>query len=230
MAGGGKLKDLAWRAGGVSWLMLLVLFRHSTARWLRQALWQFTPQAEPGAPAQEEQDGGRERCRERGRGRRGRRRRGRERRRERRRDGKKGERGQEWGEDRERGGERGRGSDRGTGTNRDGRASGDRTVLLHAMQTHEHWQTHTVRLTVPDNNSVNQGRSKRRGDGSSSNKARKHVRVKGAENTVSRTQTHIHTNTHSHTHTHTHTHTHYIQSFHHGRFFSIMSLPLSLPP
>lgn len=70
-------------------------------------------------------------------------------------------------EDEEWGGEIGTGSDRGTGANRNiganGRASSDRKVLLHAMQMHEHWQTHTLRTTVPDNNSVNQWESKRRG-------------------------------------------------------------------
>lgn len=65
------------------------------------------------------------------------------------------------------GGERGPGSDRGTGANRNmganGRASGDRSEHLHAMQTHEHWHTHTARPTVPDSNSVNQRESERRG-------------------------------------------------------------------
>lgn len=139
--------------------MLLVLFRHSTARRLRQALWQFTPQAAAGAFIWREEDVGKERLRDRGRGRRGRKR-GRESRRESR-------RGRERGEDGEQGGERGRGSDRGTDANRNnganGRASGDSRVPLHAMHTREHLDAHTVRPTVPDNNSVSQRESKRRG-------------------------------------------------------------------
>lgn len=159
LAGGGKLKDLACRAGGVSWLMLLVLFRHSTARRLRHALWQFTPQTAPGSVRWREKEEGRERFRNRGEweGRW----RGRERRRDRRRDGQKREENRGWA------GETERGSDGGTGPNRnlgaDGKAGGDGTELRHAMQTHGHLHMHTVRSTVPNNSSAKLGESKWRG-------------------------------------------------------------------
>lgn len=160
--------------------MLLVLFLHSTARRLRQALWQFTPQAAAGAFVWVGKDGGRERFRDRRRGRavRGR---GRERRRERRRDGK--EKDREWGGERRRGSDRGMGANRNIGAN--GRASDDQLLLLHSVQIHEHWHIRTVRPTVPDNNSVNRGESKRRGEEGHRARQQRNVRVKHPQHITS---------------------------------------------
>lgn len=138
-AGGGKLKDLAWSAGGASWLMLLVLFLHSMARRPRQALWQLTPQAE------QERNGGTERWWK-GVWRSGRRV-GSESRRE-------GAPGLQWGRERGTGSNKGKGANRKAGAN--GGAAGERAELLRAMQTHKHWHTHTARESDPDSNSVNQ--------------------------------------------------------------------------
>lgn len=137
-AGGGKLKDLAWSAGGASWLMLLVLFLHSMARRPRQALWQLTPQAARGrgSGAERRRDrrgcGGRrvwsERCRE-------------------------GAPGSQRGRERVTGSNKGKGADRKAGAK--GGAASEKAELRGTVQMHEHWHTHTARESDPDSNSVN---------------------------------------------------------------------------
>lgn len=172
LAGGGKLKDLAWSVGGASWLMLLVLFLHSTARRPLQALWQLTPQAAP-----EWDDGAdiRRHRRERG-GRRG----GSESRRERR-PGLEGAR------------ERGTGSNKRKGANRNagvnGRAAGEMVELLHAMQRQEQWHTGAVRHSDPDSNSINQwGAWEKRSNGPLSETAWKYVSEISWKDTVTHDQ------------------------------------------
>lgn len=82
----------------------------------------------------------------------------------------------DWGRERGTGSDSGSSANRNTGAN--GRAAGERMGLIHAMQTHEHWHTHMVRPSVPDNSSVNQWESKERCDGSLSKVSWKYVSEK----------------------------------------------------